>query len=103
MAAAIFIFDVVTDWSNEMINYEYITQYIRETIKPNTGLLAELEEYASKHHVPIIQPEVAALLKVIGNMKRPTRILEVGTAIGYSSILFSGFCSKGYNRYHRAK
>lgn len=91
MAAAIFIFNVVGDWSNEMINYEYITEYIRETIKPNTGLLAELEEYASINHVPIIQPEVAALMKVIGSMKQPARILEVGTAIGYSSILFSGF------------
>jgi len=74
-----------------MINYDYITKYIRATIKPNVGLLAELEEYASQNHVPIIQPEVAALMKVIGNMKQPTRILEVGTAIGYSSILFSGF------------
>jgi predicted O-methyltransferase YrrM len=74
-----------------MINYDYITKYIRDTIKPNTGLLAELEEYAALHHVPIIQPEVAALMKVIGSLKRPVRILEVGTAIGYSSILFSGF------------
>ncbi|HEY5585938.1 MAG TPA: O-methyltransferase [Ruminiclostridium sp.] len=74
-----------------MINYEYITEYIRATIKPNSGLLLELEEYASQNRVPIIQPEVAALMKVIGSMQRPTRILEVGTAIGYSSILFSGF------------
>jgi predicted O-methyltransferase YrrM len=74
-----------------MINYEYITRYIRETIRPNTGLLAELEEYARLNHVPIIQPEAAAFLKVIGNMRRPARILEVGTAIGYSAILFSGF------------
>lgn len=74
-----------------MINYDYITKYIRDTIKPNAGLLAELEEYAAQNHVPIIQPEVAALMKVIGRMHRPARILEVGTAIGYSSILFSGF------------
>jgi predicted O-methyltransferase YrrM len=77
-----------------MINYDYITEYIRATIKKNTGILAELEEYAAINHVPIIQPEVAALMKVIGNMKRPARILEVGTAIGYSSILFSGFLQK---------
>lgn len=74
-----------------MINYDYITEYIRATIKPNTGILSELEEYAAINHVPIIQPEVAALMKVIGRMHRPSRILEVGTAIGYSSILFSGF------------
>ncbi|MDF2985831.1 MAG: putative O-methyltransferase [Eubacterium sp.] len=74
-----------------MINYDYITEYIRATIKPNTGLLAQLEQYASENHVPIIQPEVAALLKVLGNLNKPSRILEVGTAIGYSSMLFSGF------------
>ncbi len=74
-----------------MINYDYIIEYIRATIKPNTGLLAELEEFACVNHVPIIQPEVAALMKVIGQLKQPTKILEVGTAIGYSSILFSGF------------
>lgn len=74
-----------------MINYDYIIEYIRATIKPNTGLLAELEAYAIQHHVPIIQPEVAALMKVIGQLKQPSKILEVGTAIGYSSILFSSF------------
>lgn len=74
-----------------MINYDYIIEYIRATIKPNAGLLAELEEFAGVNHVPIIQPEVAALMKVIGQLKQPTKILEVGTAIGYSSILFSGF------------
>jgi len=74
-----------------MINYEYITAYIRATIQPNIGLLREMEEYASLNNIPIIQPEVAAMMKVIGRLQRPTRILEVGTAMGYSSILFSGF------------
>lgn len=78
-----------------MINYEYITNYIRDTIKKNDGILALLEEYAAQNHVPIIQPEVAALMKVIGNIYKPARILEVGTAIGYSSILFSGFLQQG--------
>ncbi len=78
-----------------MINYDYITEYIRATIKPNTGLLAQLEQYADENHVPIIQPEVAALLKVLGKLNKPARILEVGTAIGYSSILFSGFLKPG--------
>ncbi len=78
-----------------MINYEYINEYIRSTIKPNSGLLAQLEGYAAQNHVPIIQPEVAALMKVLGNMHKPLRILEVGTAIGYSAMLFSGFLKPG--------
>jgi predicted O-methyltransferase YrrM len=47
-----------------MICYDYVNNYIRETIKKNSGLLKELEEYASIHHVPIIHPEVGRLLTV---------------------------------------
>ena len=72
-----------------MICFDYINDYIRNTIKGSDGLLAELESFASEHHVPIIQPEVARLLKVIGLTLKPKRILEVGTAIGYSTILLS--------------
>lgn len=74
-----------------MICYEYINDYIRNTIKKNTGLLQELEQFAEQNHVPIVQPEVARLMTVLGNMHKPRRILEIGTAIGYSSILFSTF------------
>ncbi len=71
------------------INQHYIIQYIRDTIPKNEGLLKEMEDYAEKHHVPIVQPEVAKLIIVIAKMVRPMKILEIGTAIGYSSILLS--------------
>lgn len=73
-----------------MICYDYINDYIRSTIKKNEGLLKELEDFAVENHVPIVHPEVAKLLQVIGMTKKPVRILEIGTAIGYSSILLSG-------------
>ncbi|HOQ00529.1 MAG TPA: O-methyltransferase [Acetivibrio clariflavus] len=72
-----------------MICYDYINDYIRNTIRKSEGILKELEEFANKNHVPIVHPEVAKLLQVIGMIKRPARILEIGTAIGYSSILLS--------------
>lgn len=80
---------------SENINYDYITEYIRDTIAPNKGLLLELESYAKENHVPIIQPEVAKLINVLGTLKKPKNILEIGTAIGYSAILMSGFLQKG--------
>ncbi|NLN14726.1 MAG: O-methyltransferase [Tissierellia bacterium] len=56
-----------------------------------------MEEYAEENHVPIVQPEVAQLMKVILRMKKPKRILEIGTAIGYSALLMAetlkGDCS----------
>ena len=78
-----------------MICYDYINSYIRKTIKGSTGLLLELEEYAREHNVPVIQPEVAKLLLVIGSILKPRYILEAGTAIGYSSILLSSVLADG--------
>lgn len=74
-----------------MIVYDYVNEYIRKTIKKEDGLLAELEIYANENHVPIIHPEVGRMIGVIGQTIAPKRILELGTAIGYSSILFSQF------------
>ncbi len=78
-----------------MINYEFIENYIRDTLRPNTGILAELEAFAAENHVPVIQPEVAKLILVLGKIIKPDRILEVGTAIGYSAILFSQILNEG--------
>ncbi len=72
-----------------MICYDYINDYIRKTIRGNEGILAELEDFARENHVPIVRPEVARLITVLGRMAKPRRVLEVGTAIGYSAILFS--------------
>lgn len=66
-----------------------VENYIRETLKEKDGLLKELEIYADKNNVPIIHKEVSELLRVILKIKRPKRILEVGCAIGYSSIFFA--------------
>lgn len=65
-----------------------VENYIREILSENTGLLKELELYALENQVPIIHKEVAELLKVVLNIHRPKKILEIGCAIGYSSIFF---------------
>lgn len=67
----------------------YITDYLRKTAVHSDDFLHELEEYAKSHSVPIIEPESAQLLKVLCAMKQPERVLEVGCAIGYSSILMA--------------
>lgn len=69
------------------ITYDYMEQYIRSLIPSNEGILSELEEYAKANNVPIIQKEVGRFLELMINIKKPLRILELGTAIGYSAIL----------------
>ncbi|OPJ56971.1 protein-L-isoaspartate O-methyltransferase [Alkalithermobacter paradoxus] len=67
---------------------ELVEKYIQDTLKSEIHL-SQMEEYAKENNVPIIQKEVAKFLKVLLKTHRPKRILEVGTAIGYSSILFA--------------
>lgn len=54
-----------------------------------------MEQYAKERHVPIVTPEVGQLLIVLGRIIKPERILEIGTAIGYSSILLAGVLAPG--------
>ncbi|WDV44117.1 O-methyltransferase [Clostridiaceae bacterium M8S5] len=73
----------------EYINKQYVIDYIQKVIPENNNELKKLEQYAKEHNVPIIHPEVAQMLKVLMSIKKPVRILEIGTAIGYSSILMA--------------
>ncbi|MFZ5965923.1 MAG: O-methyltransferase [Bacillota bacterium] len=66
---------------------EHVENYIRSLIPENQALLQEMEDYAQTFHVPIVQPEVAKLLEVMIKSCGSKSILEVGTAIGYSSII----------------
>lgn len=69
------------------ITYEYMEDYIRGLIPEKVGILKEIEVFARENGVPIVQKETAKFLEFMVSMKKPLRILELGTAIGFSSIL----------------
>lgn len=69
------------------ITYNYMEEYIRNLIPDRKDILKEIEDFAKENKVPIVQKETGKFLEFIVNMKKPLRILELGTAIGYSSIL----------------
>ena len=69
------------------INEEYIDEYLRELLAKSKEFLIRMEEYAEENHVPIVQPEVAQLMKVLLRSNKPKKILEIGTAIGYSALV----------------
>jgi predicted O-methyltransferase YrrM len=75
------------------ITYDYMEEYIRSLIPARKGFLRELEIFAVENAVPIIQTEVARLLELMIAIKKPQRILELGTAIGYSAILMNTACN----------
>ena len=71
-----------------------VEDYIRTTLQDKEGILRELEINAQENNVPIVHKEVSELLKVLLKVQKPKRILEVGCAIGYSSILFATVLDK---------
>lgn len=83
------------EYKSDAISPEYVTEYIRGSIRPNDGILKELEEYAAKNDIPIAAPETAKLLSVLGNMINPCNVLEIGCAIGYSAIILASTLKPG--------
>ena len=70
-----------------MIVDERMITYINSLDTGNTPFLEELEQKAKEDFVPVIRREMQSFLKVLLAMKQPARILEVGTAVGFSALL----------------
>lgn len=74
---------------------DYINSYLR-TIQPHyDGVLGEIEKESRDAQVPVIPHETARLLSVLLTMKKPKNILEVGTAVAFSSGLMSRYLQDG--------
>lgn len=72
----------------ELVN-ERIVSFINSMNGEDSEICMTIEEEARRESVPIIRKEMGALLKVLLAMKQPEHILEIGAAVGYSSILMS--------------
>ncbi|MCI8293392.1 MAG: O-methyltransferase [Hespellia sp.] len=70
-----------------MIVEERIVTFINSLETENSEILEIIEREALRDAVPIIRKEMQSFLKVLLTVKKPVRILEVGTAIGFSALL----------------
>ncbi len=61
-------------------------EYISSFRKNTDSLLEEIESYAKEHSVPILSWQSAEFLEQLILLKNPKRVLELGTAIAYSTI-----------------
>jgi predicted O-methyltransferase YrrM len=66
----------------------YFSQFVPE----RSALLMELEEEAQRDAIPIIGPVVGELLYILTRISGANRILELGTATGYSAIFLASAC-----------
>ncbi|HYY90708.1 MAG TPA: O-methyltransferase [Candidatus Dormibacteraeota bacterium] len=68
------------------ITYDYIDDYLYRIAQPRDELLERMEEYADTNNVPIIGPLVGRFLYNLARSSKSKKVLEIGTAIGYSGI-----------------
>ena len=77
-----------------MIVDERLVTYINSLDRGNTKILDEIEREAIDTYVPIIRKEMQSFLRLLLKMQKPMRILEVGTAVGFSAILMAEYGPK---------
>ena len=78
-----------------MIVTDAVTGYLEEIRAAPDAVLAEMEEQGRREHIPIVQPETGALLHVLALAAGARRILEVGTAIGVSTLYLARALPEG--------
>lgn len=72
-----------------------ISSFIKSYIPDDEGLLGQIYETAIRDRVPVMRRETKELLKTQLIMKKPMHVLEIGTAVGYSSIYMSQYIADG--------
>ncbi|MBO5223489.1 MAG: O-methyltransferase [Clostridia bacterium] len=69
------------------------SEYIRSLMKEETDpIYLEINKYADENFIPVLLPETASFLAQIVRLAKPKKILEIGTAIGYSAQIMLRNC-----------
>src|SRR5215831_14012145 len=82
------------------ITLESVESYMRDLLPPRDPVVAEMEEFAKLHRVPIVGPMVGRFLYQLARLVDAGRIFEMGSAIGYSTIWFARALRPGGKVYY---
>lgn len=72
-----------------------VLHWMRYIQRPLSGDLGILERESYQNRVPIIPHETVVFLQFLLTMHQPKYILEIGTAVGFSSSLFANYLQEG--------
>jgi predicted O-methyltransferase YrrM len=72
-----------------------IERYLSSLNRAGDDVLADIARGNESRGLPLVDAEVGALLRVLATAANATRILEIGTAIGYSGIWLAGALPHG--------
>lgn len=78
-----------------MIIDERMSVFIDSMGRDNPPFLNEIEQYAARNRVPVIRRGMQQLLRFLLAYAKPERILEIGTAIGFSALLMREYAPTG--------
>lgn len=70
--------------------------YIQSLLQQREGHIAEMEHYAKEHNVPIMESTSMCMMLQLLEVQHPKKILEIGTAIGYSAIRMAERCPDAF-------
>jgi predicted O-methyltransferase YrrM len=74
---------------------EPIEHYLSSLNRVTDQVLQDIAQAGASANLPLVDAEVGALLRVLALAVKATRILEIGTAIGYSGIWLAGVLPPG--------
>lgn len=63
-----------------------IASYMTTCVRERSLVMQRMEQEAFQEQIPIIPPEVGQYLEFLVTLLKPQRILEIGAAIGYSTL-----------------
>jgi predicted O-methyltransferase YrrM len=69
---------------------ETVERYLASLNQQSSAVLRDIAHAGDRDDLPLVDAEVGALLRVLVLATRATRVLEIGTAIGYSGIWMAG-------------
>ena len=78
---------------NSIVN-DRVSSFIRSFYPDDEGFLRELYASAKERRIPVIREDTRELFRLLLSMKKPGRILEIGTAVGSSALLMHSCCPK---------
>ena len=70
--------------------------FLTSLLPTQSPQLEALRRYAEEYRVPILRADAAGFMRTLTTLHKPTRILEIGTAIGYSALLMHECCPKAH-------
>lgn len=92
--------DTADHWRMGGITVGPVEDYLYSLLPPRDQVLADMENEAVQHKIPIVGPAVARVFQQLVMMTKAKTVFELGSAIGYSTIWWARAVGEGGRVYY---